>query len=221
MGRLVSVNVGRPRPVDTGSRTVLTAIWKTPVDGRVAVRGVNVDGDDQADRSVHGGADKAVYAYAIEETRAWESELGRALGPGALGENLTVEGVDVSGALVGERWRIGTTLLEVVQPRLPCFKLGLRMGDPKFVKRFGRASRPGAYLRIVEEGELGAGDAVEVASVPDHGVTLRLISDAVLLDHGLVPQALEAPQLIPSLREWLSTIAINPAAKEDSPAAIS
>jgi MOSC domain-containing protein YiiM len=210
MGRVLSVNVGRPRLVDTGRRTVLTAIWKAPVDGRVAVRGVNIDGDDQADRSVHGGPDKAIYAYAIEETRTWEAELGRELGPGAFGENLTIEGVDVSGALVGERWRIGTTLLEVVQPRFPCFKLGLRMGAPKFVKRFGQASRPGAYLRIVEQGELGAGDSVELASMPDHGVTLRLISDAILLDHGLIPQALEAPQLIPSLREWLSTIAINP-----------
>ena len=210
MGRILSVNVGRPRPVDTGRRTVMTAIWKAPVEGRVAARGVNIDGDDQADRTVHGGPDKAVYAYAIEETHAWEAELGRELGPGAFGENLTIEGIDVSGALVGERWQVGTTLLEVVQPRFPCFKLGLRMGDPTFVKRFGQASRPGAYLRIVEEGELGAGDSVEVASVPDHGVTLRLISDAVLLDRGLIPQALEAPQLIPSLREWLSTIALNP-----------
>jgi len=203
---LVSVNVGRPRLVDTGRRTVETAIWKAPVDGRVAVRGVNVDGDAQADRSVHGGPDKAVYAYAIEETRMWEAELGRALGPGAFGENLTVAGLDVSGALLGERWRVGTALLEVVQPRLPCFKLGLRMGDPTFVKRFGRASRPGAYLRIVEEGELGAGDPIDVdaATLPDHGVTVRLVSDAILLDHGLIPDVLVAPQLIPSLREELS-----------------
>jgi MOSC domain-containing protein YiiM len=206
MARVLSVNVGRPRPVATGRRTVGTAIWKAPVAGRVAVRGVNLDGDDQADRSVHGGPDKAVYAYAIEETRAWEAELGRALGPAAFGENLTTEGIDVSGALVGERWRIGTTVLEVVQPRLPCFKLGLRMGDPSFVRRFGRASRPGAYLRIVGEGELGAGDAVEVdvASLPDHGVTVRLISDALLLDHDLIPQALEAPQLLPELRAWMT-----------------
>jgi MOSC domain-containing protein YiiM len=204
--RVLSVNVGRPRPVDTGRRTVLTAIWKAPAEGRVAVRGVNLDGDDQADRSVHGGPDKAVYAYAIEETRTWERELGRELGPGAFGENLTTEGLDVSGALVGERWRIGSALLEVVQPRLPCFKLGLRMGDPSFVRRFGEASRPGAYLRIVEEGDLGAGDevAVDVANLPDHGVTVRLISDAILLDHGLIPQVLEAPQLLPSLREWMT-----------------
>jgi MOSC domain-containing protein YiiM len=157
MPHVVSVNVGRPRPVQTGRRTVSTAIWKTPVEGRVAVRGVNVDGDDQADRSVHGGPDKAVYAYASEEIRRWRDELGRDLGAAPFGENLTTAGIDVSGALVGERWRIGTTLLEVVQPRLPCFKLGLRMGDPAFVRRFAQASRPGAYLRIVEEGELGAG----------------------------------------------------------------
>jgi len=207
MPSVLSVNVGRPRPVATGRRTVSTAIWKAPVAGRVAVRGVNLEGDDQADRSVHGGPDKAVYAYAIEDIRLWEAELGRDLGAAAFGENLTTEGIDVSGALVGERWRVGTTLLEVVQPRLPCFKLGLRMGDPSFVRRFGQASRPGAYLRIVEEGELGAGDRVEVdlVALPDHGVTMRLISDAILLDHSLIPQALEAPGLLPSLREWMTT----------------
>jgi MOSC domain-containing protein YiiM len=202
----MTVNVGRPQAVDTGRRTVTTAIWKAPVPGRVAVRGVNLDGDDQADRSVHGGPDKAVYAYAIEEIRTWERELETELGPAIFGENLTTEGLDVSGALVGERWRVGTTLLEVAQPRLPCFKLGLRMADPSFVRRFGQASRPGAYLRIVEEGELGAGDAVEfdVASLPDHGVTMRMVSDAILLDHGLIEQVLEAPQLAESLREWMT-----------------
>lgn len=203
MSRLISVNVGTPQPVDTGKRTVLTAIWKHPVEGRIAVRGVNLDGDDQADRTVHGGPDKAVYAYAIEETRQWEAELGRELGPGAFGENLTTEGVDVSGAVLGERWRIGTTLLEVVQPRLPCFKLGLRMGDKRFVRRFGEASRPGAYLKVLEEGELGTGDEVLVEDVPDHGVTVRLVSDAVLVDRALAPQVLAAPQLLPELREWL------------------
>jgi MOSC domain-containing protein YiiM len=206
LARVLSVNVGRPRLLDTGRRSVLTAIWKSPVEGRVPVRGVNLEGDEQADRSVHGGRDKAIYAYAIEETRAWEAEGGRELGPGAFGENLTTAGIDVSGALLGERWRIGTTVLEVVQPRLPCFKLGLRMSDPSFVRRFARASRPGAYLRIVEEGDLGAGDAIAVdtGALPDHGVTLRLVFDAILIDHSLIPQALEAPQLIPSLRESMT-----------------
>jgi MOSC domain-containing protein YiiM len=200
---LVSVNVGTPQDIDTGRRIVRTAIHKHPVEGRVAVRGVNLEGDGQADRTVHGGPDKAVYAYAVEEIWTWEAELGRELGPGAFGENLTIAGLDVSGALVGELWQIGTTLLEVVQPRFPCFKLGLRMGDPHFVRRFGQASRPGAYLRIVEEGDLGAGDAVHVLSRPDHGVTMRLVSDAVLVDRSLAPRALAAPQLIPALRDHL------------------
>lgn len=208
-GRLLSVNVGLPKVVDTGRRQVETAIWKFPVEGRVKVRGVNVDGDRQADLSVHGGPNKAVYAYAAEETRLWERELGRELGPGAFGENLTTEGVDVSGAVLGERWRIGTTLLEVVQPRLPCFKLGLKMGDPAFLRTFARASRPGAYLKIVEEGELGAGDeiAVDLAGRPDHGVSVRLVSDAMLVDHSLIPRAREAPQLIDSLREQMAELA--------------
>ena len=203
--RVLSVNVGRPRAVNAGNRTVSTAIWKSPVEGRVAVRGVNLDGDDQADRSVHGGPDKAVYAYAIEDIRRWEAELGRTLGPAPFGENLTTAGIDVSGALIGERWRIGTTLLEVVQPRLPCYKLALRFGDPGFVKRFARTSRPGAYLRIIEEGDLGAGDGIDVdAERAGHGVTMRLVFDAILNDPELIPRALAAPQLLPSLRDWLT-----------------
>jgi MOSC domain-containing protein YiiM len=207
VARVVSVNVGRPRLVDTGRRSVRTAIWKRPVEGRVPVRGVNLAGDDQADRSVHGGPDKAVYAYAAEEIATWERELRRDLGPAPFGENLTTEGIDVSGALVGERWRVGTTLLEVVQPRLPCFKLGLRIGSPTFLRRFVLASRPGAYLRIVEEGELGAGDPIEVdlATLPDHGVSMRMVFDAVLADDSLIPQVLEAPTLLPSLRTWLTS----------------
>jgi MOSC domain-containing protein YiiM len=111
----------------------------------------------------------------------------------------------VSGAPLGERWRVGTTLLEVVQPRLPCFKLGVRMNDPSFVKRFAQASRPGAYLRILEEGDLGAGDVIERDGValPAHGVTVRLVFDAILVDHSLIPQALEASRLIPSLRDQM------------------
>jgi MOSC domain-containing protein YiiM len=166
--RLLSVNVGTPQLVETGRRTVLTAIWKQPVEGRVRVRGVNLDGDGQADRTVHGGRDKAVYAYSIEETRTWEGEVGRELGPWGLRRESHHRGQRRFGAVIGERWRVGTTLLEVVQPRQPCFKLGLRMEDPRFVKRFAQASRPGAYLRIVEEGVLAAGDeiAVEAASLP-------------------------------------------------------
>ena len=111
---------------------------------------------------------------------------GPRAGPGAFGENLTTEGVDVSGAVIGERWRIGDVELEVCQPRQPCAKLGLRFGDLTMVKRFAQARRPGAYLRIVREGELGAGDAIEVARRPEHGVTIRLVADALLLDDALL-----------------------------------
>ncbi|HEX2086953.1 MAG TPA: MOSC domain-containing protein [Solirubrobacteraceae bacterium] len=206
---LVSVNVGRPRTVPslTGRRSVRTAIWKHPVEGRVAVRGVNVEGDEQADRRVHGGPAKAVYAYALEETRAWEEETGLELGPGGLGENLTIGRLDVSGARVGERWAVGGVVLAVTEPRLPCFKLNTRMADRRFGKRFIAAGRPGAYLRIVEEGELGAGDAVEVVHRPDHAVTMRLMMHAALVDRSRLPELLAAPDLVPSWREWIEELA--------------
>jgi MOSC domain-containing protein YiiM len=199
-GRLLSVNVGQPQVVPRGRRTARTAIWKHPVDGRVAVRGVNVDGDRQADLRVHGGPDKAVYAYAREDTRVWEDFLGTELPHGAFGENLTTEGIDQTNALIGERWAIGTTLLEVCQPRFPCFKLGLRFGDPQMLKRFALARRPGAYLRIVREGELGAGDAVEIVHRPDHDVSIAVVNEAILHDHSLLARLRDAPQLAEGLR---------------------
>ena len=204
MATVVSVNVGRPQQLSVRrGRPLMSAIGKAPVEGRVRVAGVNVAGDDQADRRVHGGPDKAVYAYAAEDAAFWARELGRELGPGAFGENLTTEGLDVSGAVVGERWRIGDVELEVCQPRLPCAKLALRMGEPAMVKRFARASRPGAYLRIVVEGSLAAGDAIEVVSRPDHAVTVRDVSDAILLDEALLASAAAAPELPAELAEWM------------------
>jgi MOSC domain-containing protein YiiM len=204
MARLLSLNVGRPQPVGLHrGRPVQSAIAKAPVAGRVRVEGVNVAGDDQADRRVHRGPDKAVYAYAREDTAWWERELGRELGPGAFGENLTVEGVDVSGALIGERWRLGTVELEVCQPRFPCFKLGLRFGDPQMLKRFTRAERPGAYLRIVREGEIGAGDAIDVTDRPDHGVTIALVARAVAIEPALLEFAVAAPALPAGLAGWM------------------
>jgi MOSC domain-containing protein YiiM len=200
--RLLSINVGRPRIVPRGTGTVETAIWKHPVAGPVAARGVNLEGDDQADRTVHGGPDKAIYAYAGEDTAWWEGELGRTLGPGAFGENLTVVGLDLSAMEVGQRWRVGSAALEVSQPRLPCFKLGLRFGDPRMLRRFARAGRTGTYLRIVEEGVLEAGDAIEVGPAPGHGVSVALIADAYLHDHGLAARMLEAPQLAADWRKW-------------------
>ena len=201
-GVVVSVNVGRPRAVERDGTPTSTAIWKSPVSGRVSARGVNLEGDEQADRKVHGGYDKAVYAYAIEDTRWWEAELGRSIGPGGFGENLTVEGLDLIASEVGERWGVGTAVLEVSEPRLPCWKLGLRMGDPRFPQRFTRARRPGTYLRIVEPGDIGAGDDVHVISRPDHGVTVGDIWRVYHHDRREAGALLEVSQLGDSWRAW-------------------
>ena len=212
-GVVESVNVGQPRAVQVNGQAALTAIWKSPVEGRVAVRGVNLVGDDQADRTVHGGPDKAVYAYAAEDIEWWEAELGAPLGSAPFGENLTVRGLPVSEAVIGERWALGSALLEVAQPRLPCFKLGLRMGDPLFPKRFAAAGRPGAYLRVRSEGDIGAGDEIHVVSRPEHGVTSALVSRALLGERELLPAALEAAELPAELRAWMQERAERAAAR--------
>ena len=177
--RVLSVNIGAVREIEWRGEIVSTGIWKHAITGRVALRGVNLAGDDQADRTVHGGPDKAVYAYAREDYCFWRDEEGVDTSPGLFGENLTVGGIDLSSALVGERWSVGSTLLEVAQPRLPCYKLGIRMGDSYFPKRFLQAQRMGAYLRVIEEGDVGAGDDVHVTSRPEHGVTLRMMTEAL------------------------------------------
>src|SRR6516164_10968748 len=158
IGKVLSVNVGKPREFEYNGRPVKSAIWKSPVAGRIAVRGVNLAGDDQADRKAHGGPDKVVYAYAVEDAGWWEQEIGRSLAYGEFGENLTTEGIDPNQALVGERWQIGTTVLEVSEPRIPCWRLGVRMNDKTFPRQFTEALRPGAYLRLIVEGSVGAGD---------------------------------------------------------------
>jgi MOSC domain-containing protein YiiM len=203
-GRLVSVNTGAVGPLTAGRRTVESGIVKSPVAGRVRVEGINVAGDRQADLRVHGGPDKAVYAYAEEDYRWWSSGLGTTLAPGTFGENLTVSGVEVSGAVVGERWEVGSAVLEVAQPRLPCYKLGMRMGDPVFVARFAAANRPGAYLRIIEAGEIGAGDAVRVVERPEHGVTVAEVARALLGEREMWAPVLRAPQLPVGVRRHLS-----------------
>jgi MOSC domain-containing protein YiiM len=176
-GRIVSVNVGQPRTVEWFGRAITSAIWKSPVDGAAALRNDNLDGDDQADRRVHGGPDKAVYAYAIEDYRWWADSLPEVdadvgFGPGTFGDNLTTEGLDLTHVVIGERWQVGSVLLEVCQPRFPCAKLGMRMGDAGFVERFDDARRPGAYLRIVTEGSITAGDTVAVQGRDDHDVRI-------------------------------------------------
>ena len=201
-GRVLSVSVGTPRLIEWLGHVEATSIWKTPVEGRVAVRGLNIEGDDQADRRVHGGPDKAVYSYAREDEDWWAEQLGRPLEAGTFGENLTLEGIDVTRAVVGERWEIGSTVLEVAQPRMPCWKLGARMGDPGFPDLFSDAGRPGAYLRIFREGEIGAGDAVRVIHRPAHGVTVGEVARIYHSARDEADRLLDVPELAYVLRRW-------------------
>jgi MOSC domain-containing protein YiiM len=192
---VLSVNVGGVRQIEWRGRTVATGIWKYPAGAaRVMLRGVNLDGDDQGDRVSHGGRDKAVYAYAAEDYEYWSEREGMTTTPGLFGENLTVQGLSLRDSLVGERWRIGTAELEVIQPRLPCYKLGIRVRDAAFPQRFQVAGRLGAYLRIVTEGDVGAGDSISVMRSVDHSVTLGLMADA-LRDRGKAGALLDAPYL--------------------------
>lgn len=209
MPRVVSVNVGRPRQISVRrGRPYMSSIFKDPVEGRVRAVGINLEGDGQADRTVHGGPDKAVYAYASEDAAWWAAVLERPeVGPTWFGENLTTEGLDVTASVIGERWRIGDAEFEVSQPRLPCAKLGIRFGEPRMVQGFARASRPGAYLRILVEGTVGAGDEIELLHRPEHGVTVELVSRAFLLDASLQPEAAKAPELAASLANELRAVA--------------
>ncbi len=201
-GRVLSVNVGGVREFAYNGRPAKSAIWKSPVDGRVRVRGVNLDGDDQADRKAHGGPDKAVYAYAIEDFRWWEEQLGSSIEFGEFGENLTTEGIDVSGARVGEQWQVGTTLLEVTEPRVPCWRFAVRMDDKYFPRRFIEALRPGAYLRILTEGDLATGDEVRVTDRPDHDLTVRDVFRIYSRDRHEAERLLAVPQVPESWRTW-------------------
>jgi MOSC domain-containing protein YiiM len=201
-GKVLSVNVGKPRQFDYNGRPAQSAIWKSPVSGRVSARGVNLEGDDQADRRAHGGPDKVVYAYAVEDLRWWEQQIGRPLAYGEFGENLTIEGIEANRALVGERWAVGTTLLEVSEPRIPCWRLGVRMNDPLFPRRFTQAERPGPYLRLVVEGDVGAGDEVRVLQRPDHNLTVWDVFRIYTRDRGEVERLLAVPQMSESWRRW-------------------
>jgi MOSC domain-containing protein YiiM len=202
LGKVLSVNVGTAREFEYNGRPARSAIWKSPVLGRVAARGVNLAGDDQADRAAHGGPDKALYAYAVEDARWWEQQIGRALVYGEFGENLTTEGIDVNDAVVGERWQIGTVVLEVSEPRIPCWRLGVRMNDRRFPRRFTEALRPGAYLRIVVEGDVGAGDEVHQRERPDHDLTVRHVFRIYTRDHAEVERLLAVPQMSEAWRRW-------------------
>lgn len=205
-GRVVAVNVGSARTLQWNGRKVTTAIYKAPVPGRHDVRGVNIAGDDQADRTVHGGPDMAVYAYDAADYRWWSDQLGAAPGPGTFGENLTVEGLDLRAAAIGERWQVGTTVLRVTQPRIPCYKLGIRMEDPRFPARFAAAGRPGTYLAIEQEGTVGADDQIVVLTRPEHGITVGTVERAYHGDRDLVERLLAVEELPDGWRQWARTV---------------
>lgn len=180
--KLLSVNVGRPRPVPYRDNVISTGIYKEPVAGPVWVRRLNLEGDGQADLKVHGGEHKAVYAYPSEHYAFWARELGRDdLVHGQFGENLTVEGLLEEWVNIGDVFRIGRTLLQVSQPRSPCFKLGIRMGDAHFPARFTAANRTGFYLRVLEEGQVAAGDAIDLVKRAEGSISVR---NAFRLRHG-------------------------------------
>jgi MOSC domain-containing protein YiiM len=204
IGRVVSVNVGRPHEVEWHGRRVTTAIWKEPTEGRHRVAGVNIDGDDQADRRVHGGPTKSIYVYAADDYEWWHDQLEEPLAPGTFGENLTITGLDPASAVVGERWRIGTTTVRVTEPRIPCFKLGIRMGDAAFVDRFAEAARPGTYLAIETAGDVGAGDDIRLLDRPAHGLTVGTVERAYHAEPELIPALLDVDDLSASWRGWAS-----------------
>jgi MOSC domain-containing protein YiiM len=205
---LVSVNVGRPRRVTHRGRSVRTGIFKEPVPGRVRVGRLNVEGDRQADLRVHGGVDKAVYAYPVEHYAAWQKELERdGFTYGQFGENLTVRGMLEDAVLVGDVYRVGTATLQVSQPRSPCFKLGIRMDSPGILRPFLESGRVGFYLRVLEEGEIGAGDRIELVSRDPGGISVREIS--ALYHFGSSDrEALEKAARLASLAEgWRAALA--------------
>ncbi len=202
MGNVISVNVSAIRTIELDAATVTTGIFKMPVAGRVALQGVNFAGDDQADRNAHGGPVRAVYAYAAEDYDWWSGERSENLAPGKFGENVTLRGIDVTGAKIGERWRVGSAILRVTSPRVPCYKLAMTMNDPKFVKIFAQALRPGAYLGIEREGDVSAGDDVEVLSRPDQDLTIREMTRLYFFDRKHV-RAMLVPELPDEWRQWV------------------
>ena len=203
-GLVVTANVGEVTEVRWRDEIIHTGIWKYPVGGRVPTQGHNLAGDEQADRRAHGGPDKAVYAYALEDEAWWATELGEPIKPGTFGENLTVANIDVTNADIGERWEVGGALLEVCQPRTPCHKLDARMNDPHFQQRFKAALRPGAYLRIIRPGDVGSGDSVRVVSRPAHGVTIADVAQIIWHDWSQAARLLDVPELAASLRERIA-----------------
>jgi MOSC domain-containing protein YiiM len=203
--KLVAISVGQPRDVQWRGRSVETSIFKTPVSGRVHIARDTIEGDQQSDLSVHGGPEKAVYAYPAEHYDFWRRELPDAeLAWGAFGENFTTEGLLEDEVGIGDRYRVGTAELVVTQPRMPCYKLGIRFGRPDMVKRFLQSRRSGFYLAVERGGEVGAGDAIERLARNERRLT---VADVVTLyaadsaNQQLLESASDHPSLPAAWRE--------------------
>ncbi len=203
--RLISVNVGLPREAVYKGKRVTTGIFKEPVEHRVMLRSLNLDGDRQADLSVHGGSDKAVYAYPAEHYAFWHRELSAELPWGMFGENLTTSGLREDSVRVGDRFRIGGADVMVTGPRLPCFKLALKFGRDDMVKRFLASGRTGFYLKVVEEGEVGGGDPIALIGGSEPAVTVEELVRLYARErgdlHGL-SRLTEVEALPESWRDW-------------------
>ena len=205
--KLISINVGLPREVSWHGKSVLTSIWKVPVNGSVQVSTLNVEGDRQADLTVHGGADKAVYLYPGEHYPYWRHQLpGSELPWGAFGENFTTEGLSEADVNIGDRFRIGSAEFLVTQPRMPCFKLGIRFGRPDILKHFLQSGRTGFYLSVVREGEVAAGDSIHLVARDGNAVTVADIVNLYTADsenQELLHRATELSALPESWRDYL------------------
>jgi MOSC domain-containing protein YiiM len=181
--KLISVNVGLPREITVAGKTVRTSIWKYPVQGRIRVSKLNLDGDQQSDLSVHGGVDKAVYLYPSEHYSYWRTQLPDLDLPwGAFGENFTSEGILEDQVTIGDRLRVGSAEFMVTQPRMPCFKLGIRFNRRDMVKRFLESKRSGFYLSVTREGEVENGNAIEFTEKQKTGVTITDIVNLYTID---------------------------------------
>lgn len=190
---VIAISVGRPVTLEFEGKSVTTSIFKQPVNGPVAIRELNVDGDEQADLSVHGGRDKAVYAYSRDYYETWAQELDKDLEPAQFGENLTISGGTDGHVVIGSRYCVGDAVLQVTQPRIPCYKLGIRFDDATFPNRFWVAGRLGFYLRVERAGHLDVGDAFELLDAPDHRLTVRDLHRSVTQgDASVARRALES-----------------------------
>lgn len=204
--KVLSLCVGRPREVEWHGQTVLTSIFKEPVDRRLRVSRLNFEGDEQSDLTVHGGVDKAVYAYPVEHYEYWRKELPDADLPwGVFGENLTVEGLLEGDVRIGDRFRIGSAEFVVTQPRMPCFKLGIRFGRQDILKRFLRSGRSGFYFAVTNEGEVGVGDSIERVARSDEGLTVTDVVNLYTVDadnQELLRKATQSSRLPESWKDY-------------------